>query len=130
MKRLLLISSVVGIANCMNGQFISNYAGQAFTNDATLASLMSQVSPIMGLALFLHPLTMCLEGAIIADSDTGYLVKTYVISLLVLLRLLSFYCKDFLGVWYGMVVFQLIRLVQFGWRAWQRTAPSKVREAR
>ena len=70
LKRLLFIASIVGIINCVNGQFISKNAGRAFTNDASLSSLMSQVSPLMGLSLFLHPLTMCLEGAIIAASDT------------------------------------------------------------
>ncbi|KAL7431692.1 hypothetical protein ACHAXH_002133 [Discostella pseudostelligera] len=129
-KRLLLISSVIGIANCVNGQFISKNAGRAFTNDASLASLMSQVSPLMGLSLVLHPLTMCLEGAIIAASDTGYLVGTYVVSILVLLGQLSFCCKDFMGVWYAMLMFQFIRLIQFGSRAWRLTAPAKAKVAR
>jgi Na+-driven multidrug efflux pump len=130
LKRLLFIASIVGIINCVNGQFISKNAGRAFTNDASLSSLMSQVSPLMGLSLFLHPLTMCLEGAIIAASDTGFLVGTYVVSILVLLGQLSFCCNDFMGVWYGMLVFQLIRLVQFGSRAWRRTAPAKAKVVR
>ncbi len=128
LKRLLLISSIVGSVNCVVGQFIAKNAGRAFTNDASLGFLMSHVSPIMGLALFLHPLTMCLEGAIIAASDTGYLVGTYVVSIFILLGQLSFFCKDFLGVWYGMLVFQLIRLIQFGSRAWKQTAPLEAEE--
>lgn len=129
-KRLLSISSVIGIANCVNGQFISKNAGRAFTNDASLATLMAQVSPLMGLSLVLHPLTMCLEGGIIAASDTGYLVGTYVVSILVLLGQLSFCCKDFMGVWYAMLMFQFIRLIQFGSRAWRLTAPAKAKVAR
>jgi len=125
LKRLLLLSSIAGIINCIAGRYIANTSGRTFTTDSSLVSLMSHVSPFMGLALMLHPLTMALEGSIIAAGDAGYLVGTYAASLVVLLGQLKFVCKDFLGVWHGILIFQLIRITQFGVRVWKRTASSK-----
>ncbi|KAL7552558.1 hypothetical protein ACHAWF_015794 [Thalassiosira exigua] len=123
LQRLMLISSIAGFLSLIMGQ-ISSHSGRTFTSDSSLVSLMSHVSPFMGLALLLHPLTMALEGAIIAASDATYLVGTYVVSLVVLLAQLKFVCKDFLGVWHSLLLFQMIRITQFGARVWKRTASS------
>ena len=128
-KRLLLISSTMGVVNCISGRWIALNAGATFTSNAALVSLMSHVSPFMGLALLLHPLTMALEGSIIAASDSGYLVGTYVASILALLGWLKFICKDFLGVWHGILVFQALRISQFGLRVWRRTASNRKRKS-
>ena len=154
-KRLLLISSTMAIVNCICGRWIAVNAGSTFTSNADLVSLMSHVSPFMGLALLLHPLTMALEGSIIAASDSGYLVGTYVASILALLGWLKFICKDFLGVWvsqsicryhhhcfhqthpthhltfikHGILVFQALRISQFGLRVWRRTASNRKRKS-
>jgi Na+-driven multidrug efflux pump len=121
LKRLLLISSVVGTVNCFAGRIVALNSGQTFSNDAALVKLMSTVSPFMGLASLFHPFAMCLEGSIIAASDTKFLVGTYVVSLFVLLTQLKFICKDFLGVWRCLLVFQLLRMSQFGLRVWKQT---------
>jgi Na+-driven multidrug efflux pump len=121
LKRLLLISSVVGTVNCFAGRIVALNSGQTFSNDAALVKLMSTVSPFMGLASLFHPFAMCLEGSIIAASDTKFLVGTYVLSLFVLLTQLKFICKDFLGVWRCLLVFQLLRMSQFGVRVWKQT---------
>eukprot|EP00581_Thalassiosira_minuscula_P016808 CAMPEP_0183732396 /NCGR_PEP_ID=MMETSP0737-20130205/38352_1 /TAXON_ID=385413 /ORGANISM="Thalassiosira miniscula, Strain CCMP1093" /LENGTH=651 /DNA_ID=CAMNT_0025965407 /DNA_START=76 /DNA_END=2028 /DNA_ORIENTATION=+ len=124
LKRLLIISSISGIVNCISGRYIAHNSGGTFTTDSALVSLMARVSPFMGLALLLHPLTMALEGSIIAASDAGYLVGTYVASIAVLFGQLKFMCKDFLGVWHAILLFQMIRITQFGARVWKRTASS------
>jgi len=121
LKRLLLISSVVGIVNCFAGRIVALNSGRTFSNDAALVLLMSTVSPFMGLASLLHPFAMCLEGSIIAASDTKFLVGTYIASLFVLLTQLKFICQDFLGVWRCLLVFQLLRMSQFGLRVWKQT---------
>ena len=125
LKRLLLLSSIAGIVNCILGRYIAHNSGGTFTTDTSLVSLMARVSPFMGLALLLHPLTMALEGSIIAASDAGYLVGTYVVSLIVLLAQLKFICRDFIGVWHSLLLFQSIRITQFGARVWKRTASEK-----
>jgi Na+-driven multidrug efflux pump len=130
LERLLLISSIVGIVNCVSGRFIALNSGQTFTNDAALVSLMSVVSPFMGLALFFHPIAMCLEGAIIAARDSRYLVGTYVASTLMLHTLLKFICKDFLGVWHALLLFQFLRMAQFGSRVWKQTSTKIATESR
>ena len=155
-KRLLLLSSTMGIVNCISGRYIAHNSGRAFTSDSTLVSLMSHVSPFMGLALLLHPLTMALEvsnrcsgiinlcrctppnlsaayillekGSIIAASDSNYLVGTYIASILVLLGWLKFVCQDFRGVWHGILMFQMLRITQFGARVWKRTASQKAKK--
>ncbi len=122
LKRLLILSSIAGIANCICGRYIAHNSGGTFTSDWALVLLMSHVSPFMGLSVMLHPLTMALDGFIIAGSDSGYLVGTYIASLVVLLGQLKFVCKDFLGVWHAILIFQMIRITQFGARVWKRTA--------
>ena len=129
LKRLLIIASISGTVNCVAGRWIANNSGGTFTTDSSLVSLMSHVSPFMGLALLLHPLTMALEGSIIAGRDAGYLVGTYVLSVLVLLGQLKFVTTDFLGVWHAILLFQGIRITQFGARVWKRTASSKAKAA-
>lgn len=128
-KRLILLSSIAGVVNAICGRFIASSSGGTFTTDSALIDSMSTVSPFMGLALLLHPITMALEGSIIAANDAGYLVGTYVLSLTVLLSQLRFLCKDFLGVWHGILVFQFIRITQFGLRVWRRTASKAERKS-
>jgi Na+-driven multidrug efflux pump len=130
LERLLLISFIVGIVNCFSGRFIALNSGRTFTNDAALVSLMSVVSPFMGLASLFHPIAMCLEGSIIAASDTRYLVGSYVTSILLLLVQLRFTCRDFLGVWRALLVFQFLRMAQFGTRVWKQTSTKSAMEGR
>ena len=130
LERLLLVSSIVGIVNCISGRFIALNSGRTFTNDAALVSQMSLVSPFMGLALLFHPIAMCLEGAIIAARDSRYLVGTYVLSILLLLTQLNFICKDFLGVWRALLLFQFLRMAQFGSRVWKQTSTKIATEGR
>ena len=122
LERLLLISSIVGIFNCISGRFIALNSGRTFTNDAALVSLVSLVSPFMGLASLCHPIAMCLEGSIIAARDSRFLVGTYVASILLLLTQLKFICNDFLGVWRALLLFQFLRMAQFGSRVWKQTS--------
>jgi Na+-driven multidrug efflux pump len=130
LERLLLISFIVGIVNCISGRFIALNSGRTFTNDAALVSLMSVVSPFMGLASLFHPIAMCLEGSIIAASDTRYLVGSYVTSILLLLTQLRFTCSDFLGVWRALLVFQFLRMAQFGTRVWKQTSTKSATKSR
>jgi Na+-driven multidrug efflux pump len=125
LKRVLLMSTAVGAVNSVVSKYIANNAGSAFTTDTSLVSLMSNVSPFMGLALFIHPITMTLEGSIIAGRNLRRLLGTYVLSVILLLAQLNFVCDRFVGVWHALLFFQAIRIVQFGPLVWRRTA-SKV----
>ena len=90
LKRLFLLSSISGIVSCILGRFIAHNSGRTFITDSALVSLMSRVSPFMGLGLLLHLLTMALEGSIVAANDAGYLVGTYIALLAVLLMQMRF----------------------------------------
>jgi len=122
LKRLILMSTIAGIVNSIFSKFIANNAGSAFTTDASLVSLMSEVSPFMGIALLIHPLTMAFEGSIVAGRNLEKLLGTYVFSVLLLLAQLKFACTEFVGVWHAIVLFQAVRILQFGPLVWKRTA--------
>ena len=124
LKRLLLFSVGAGILNSLAGRYIANSAGGTFTTDSSLVALMSRASPFMGLANFIHPITMTLEGSIIAGRDTGYLVGTYVFSLVLLLYHLKYVCMEFVAVYHALLLFQIVRIIQFGLRVWKRTSVS------
>ncbi|KAL7508889.1 hypothetical protein ACHAXN_005970 [Cyclotella atomus] len=125
LKRVLLMSTTAGVVNSALSWFIANNAGKAFTTDTSLVALMSNVSPFMGLALLIHPITMTLEGSIIAGRNLKKLLFTYVFSVLLLLSQLKFVCTEFAGVWHAILLFQAIRIVQFGPLVWKRTAAKK-----
>eukprot|EP00956_Cyclotella_meneghiniana_P023593 scaffold46192_cov22-Cyclotella_meneghiniana.AAC.1 len=122
LKRLILMSTIAGVVNSIFSKFIANNAGSAFTTDASLVSLMSEVSPFMGIALLIHPLTMAFEGSIVAGRNLKKLLGTYVFSVLLLLAQLKFACTEFVGVWHAIVLFQAVRILQFGPLVWKRTA--------
>ena len=130
LKRLLLFSVGAGTINSLTGRYIANSAGGTFTTDSSLVALMSRASPYMGLANFIHPITMTLEGSIIAGRDAGYLVGTYVFSLVLLLSHLRYVCSHFAAVYHALLLFQIVRIIQFGHRAWKRTSvnPNKLIE--
>ena len=81
----------------------------------------------MGLALLIHPITMTFEGSIIAGRDMKFLLGAYVASISLLLGKLKFFCGDFAAVWHGLVLFQLVRIVQFGSIVWKKTGSSNTR---
>jgi len=124
LKRLLLFSVGAGVFNSLAGRYIANSAGGTFTTDSSLVALMSRASPFMGLANFIHPITMTLEGSIIAGRDAGYLVGTYVFSLVLLLSHLRYVCSEFVAVYHALLLFQIVRIIQFGLRVWKRTSVS------
>ncbi len=124
LKRLLLFSVGAGVFNSLAGRYIASSAGGTFTTDSSLVALMSRASPFMGLANFIHPITMTLEGSIIAGRDAGYLVGTYVFSLVLLLSHLRYVCSEFVAVYHALLLFQIVRIIQFGLRVWKRTSVS------
>ncbi len=124
LKRLLLFSVGAGVFNSLAGRYIASSAGGTFTTDSSLVALMSRASPFMGLANFIHPITMTLEGSIIAGRDAGYLVGTYVFSLGLLLSHLRYVCSEFVAVYHALLLFQIVRIIQFGLRVWKRTSVS------
>ena len=122
LKRLLVLAASVGASNCILSSVIARNFGVAFTTDSSLVSLMSDVSPFMGLALLIHPITMTLEGSIIAGRNLTYLVGSYVASFFILLAQLNLVCTKFIGVWHALLLFQMIRIIQFGSLVWKQTA--------
>lgn len=124
LKRLLVFSVGAGVFSSLAARYIASSAGGTFTTDSSLVALMSRASPWMGLANFIHPIAMTLEGSIIGGGDAGYLVGTYVFSLVLLLSHLRYVCSEFVAVYHALLLFQIVRIIQFGLRAWKRTSVS------
>ncbi|KAL7472800.1 hypothetical protein ACHAXS_013185 [Conticribra weissflogii] len=120
-QKLATISIVIGGGISISARYLANNAGAAFTSDAQLVSLMANVSNYMGLVLLLHPLKEMLEGTMIASRDLKFLLWCYGLTAALFLAKLSWACTEFVDIWRTAFLFQLVRIVLFGSRAWWRT---------
>lgn len=116
LTRLSVMAAAIGIMNSNVAHFIIQNCGTYFTKEPSILSTMASHSTYLCLALLLHPFIMLFEGAIIATKDLGYLVGTYVYTMVLLMGLLAFSSATFQGVWRALFIFQVIRLVQFAHR--------------
>ena len=116
LTRLSVMATAIGIMNTNVARFIIQNCGTYFTKEPSILSTMAGHSTYLCLALLLHPFIMLFEGAIIATKDLGYLVGTYVYTMILLMGLLAFSSTTFQGVWRALFIFQVIRLVQFAHR--------------
>ena len=120
-RKLATMSVIIGVFSSVAARFLAKNAGTAFTSDTQLVSLMSKASNYMGLLLLLHPLKEMLEGTMIASRDLNYLLWSYGITAALFLARLRFACEKFIDIWQTAFLFELVRIVLFGARAWQRT---------
>jgi len=120
-KKMATISIFIGGGISISARYLANNAGTAFTSDAQLVSLMAKVSNYMGLVLLFHPLKEMLEGTMIASRDLKFLLWCYGLTAALFLAKLGFACREFVEIWQTAFLFELIRIVLFGSRAWWRT---------
>eukprot|EP00978_Attheya_sp_CCMP212_P009760 scaffold23241_cov56-Attheya_sp.AAC.4 len=124
-NRLLVFAGIIGVVNSMLVKVIVTRCGSYFTNDLQIISLMGKHSGSMAFATLLHGFVMLFEGAIIATSDWTYLVGTYGVTMWMMLSYLYVGCHSFGGVWFSLMLFQSLRLIQFGTRVWKKTVVVK-----
>ena len=124
-QRLLCIASFVGLStNFMSRQILSRF-GAFLSKDSNIIGLMAEYSPLVGLALLLHPFIMLLEGTVLAKRDLLFMVRSYICTnLLHFGFVFSPVASTFAGLWRALFVFQNIRLIQFALRVWQRSRPT------
>jgi Na+-driven multidrug efflux pump len=132
LRRLTIMATGIGLWNTNVARFIIRNCGTYFTREPSILIALASHSTFLCLALLLHPFIMLFEGAIIATKDFGYLVGTYVCTMVLLFGLLRFSTPTFQGVWRAMFFFQLARLVQFAHRVWVKmmVLPSKEQPAK
>jgi Na+-driven multidrug efflux pump len=128
LRRLTIMATAIGLWNTNVSRFIIRHCGTYFTKDPSILVALASHSTYLSLSLLLHPFIMLFEGAIIATKDFGYLVGTYVNTMIFLFGLLQYSTMTFHGVWRAMFLFQVARLVQFAHRVWVKmiiVLPSK-----
>jgi Na+-driven multidrug efflux pump len=119
--RLLTISVVLGVLISVIACYIAKNVGGAFTSNSHLVLLMSTASSYMGANLLLHPLVEMLEGTMIASRDMGFLLATRGIILVLFLGTIRTSLSKFTDIWKTLLLFQCIKIVLFGIRAWGKT---------
>ena len=60
-KRLFLLSAVVGVNNYLSSNLVLQRLGHFLSKDASIIKMMSQYAPFVGYSVFLHPFIMVLE---------------------------------------------------------------------
>eukprot|EP00804_Cyclotella_cryptica_P013261 CCRYP_007028-RA/>CCRYP_007028-RA protein AED:0.11 eAED:0.12 QI:0/0/0/1/1/1/3/0/603 len=120
-RRLLTISTTLGAFISVIACYIAKNVGGAFTSNSDLVLLMSTASSYMGANLLLHPLVEMLEGTMIASRDMGFLLVTRGIVLALFLGTLRTSLSKFTDIWKTLLLFQFIKIVLFGIRAWGKT---------
>lgn len=119
-KRMLALGGLFTILNAFSSQFILRKLGSLFTTDVQILYLLRTPQYVVSVALGLglHPIIMCLEGSIMARGDLSFLMKSYGVSMILMLAQILLFSKQLGGVWFSLVVFQVLRLFSFGLRAW------------
>jgi Na+-driven multidrug efflux pump len=110
-----LFASVVGIVAAVGAGIIprSSKLVQLFTTDVAIQKLMFAVTPTMQLALLVHPLSMLLEGSLIAQKDYMYLLCVYLATILILAYRLKGGVASLNVVWQSLLLMTAIRTGTF-----------------
>lgn len=112
---------VVGVVNSQAAVWILKHAAGSVTKDAAIGALMRTHTGYFGLAILLHPFIMVAEGTVIASREFSNLLKTYAITVCMHFGMLKYGSGSFPMVWRTFFLFQLTRLVNFGYRVVQKS---------
>ena len=115
-RKLLLVSLLLGavVSFAATGAVLG--CSGVFTQDGAVAATMATVAPLLGVALSIHPATMCLEGLLLGGRQLGFLASAYAANVLVFLTALYAIASRSLGlraVWVALGAFQLVRACEF-----------------
>lgn len=119
LKKLTVLSIVWGVVNAAACTLLPMFVGDLFTKDAAVLQLVKSLGLQLAVSLLLHCFTLMLEGVLLSTSRGQWLAKTYWVNTLVFVPTLILCCRAFgsLGVvWWGLAIFNCIRLFQFSWR--------------
>eukprot|EP00529_Nitzschia_sp_RCC80_P012210 CAMPEP_0113451298 /NCGR_PEP_ID=MMETSP0014_2-20120614/6266_1 /TAXON_ID=2857 /ORGANISM="Nitzschia sp." /LENGTH=563 /DNA_ID=CAMNT_0000342649 /DNA_START=582 /DNA_END=2273 /DNA_ORIENTATION=+ /assembly_acc=CAM_ASM_000159 len=121
-KRLFLLSAVVGVNNYLSSNLVLQKLGRFLAKDASIIEMMSQYAPFVGYSVFLHPFIMVLEGTVLAKRDFSFMTGMYIATTLLHFGcVFSPFANTFAGLWQCLFGFQFLRLVQFGYRVWDQS---------
>ncbi len=112
LKKLVVLATGIGLATFASTKIVLKM-GRLFTSNVEIVASMAKHTNFISLAVLLHSFIMVLEGAIIATGDLKYLVATYSCTMGVLFAQLKFASPHFAAVWFALLLFQTLRLLQF-----------------
>lgn len=131
--RLAKVSVVWGVLNSAVAACVPALAGGVFTKDLNVRLAVQGVAPCLAVGLVLHCATLMLEGVLLASRRGQWLAKVYWLNSLVFtsgLYTIGRYYSSLYVVWGAMVVFQVVRILEFSSRVigdhWRK--PRTVRE--
>lgn len=116
---LLSFSSVAGFfVGVLSGALAVGFP-DVFTADAEVAAMLSHIAPLMVLSQVFSAMVLVAEGVLIGLGDLGYLLRVHCANffmLAVYLALVYRFGGGIAGVWGGVMLNQLLRLLQHGYR--------------
>mmetsp|Transcript_16775 Transcript_16775/g.21544 ORF Transcript_16775/g.21544 Transcript_16775/m.21544 type:complete len:706 (-) Transcript_16775:362-2479(-) len=122
-KRMIGISAIAGTLNAILATLIPLKLHSFFTTDPLVIAQLKPLAPIAGITLVTHAVVMSLEGIIISKRDVKFLTGSYLftttvmVGLLSMIKVLPFFAKNIAqSAWFGLLVFQLLRLTLYSLR--------------
>jgi putative MATE family efflux protein len=116
-KSIVLVGTIIGLADGALASLIPTFFASAFTSSLEVQACMQTVVWFLGASLTLHANVVALEGVLFAAREASYLAMAYAASTLVFTSAMVVVRKfhaSLLTVWVALVLYQIVRLLQFG----------------
>lgn len=123
---LLRLSVGVGAFIAVVCYLVPTHAAAAFTTDATLATMIGSIAPLMGTAQLVSAVVLVAEGVLIGCGDLRYLLNVHCVNFIALGALLWWVRHSGLGlhgIWIAVLANQLLRLTQHAAHVWRGGGP-------
>ena len=123
---LLRLSVGVGAFIAVVCYLVPTHAAGAFTTDATLATMIGSIAPLMGTAQLVSAVVLVAEGVLIGCGDLRYLLNVHCVNFIALGALLWWVRHSGLGlhgIWIAVLANQLLRLTQHAAHVWRGGGP-------
>lgn len=103
---------------------IVTLAPTLFTKSAAVMAMMAALAPIMAGTLVIHNVSMATEGMLLASRDLGFLLSSYIFNTAMVIVVLKVaeaaVGRNIMVVWFCILQFQAVRLLQNGLRLMSR----------
>lgn len=103
---------------------IVTLAPTLFTKSGAVMTMMAALAPIMAGTLVIHNVSMATEGMLLASRDLGFLLSSYIFNTAMVIVVLKVaeaaVGRNIMVVWFCILQFQAVRLLQNGLRLMSR----------
>eukprot|EP00547_Thalassionema_nitzschioides_P005694 CAMPEP_0194216668 /NCGR_PEP_ID=MMETSP0156-20130528/19466_1 /TAXON_ID=33649 /ORGANISM="Thalassionema nitzschioides, Strain L26-B" /LENGTH=450 /DNA_ID=CAMNT_0038945493 /DNA_START=613 /DNA_END=1965 /DNA_ORIENTATION=+ len=120
LRRIGIVGMCAGVFSKVTmGQLVEKY-GSVGGVTPSITALLNTAQSWGGWALFIYPFLMMMEQSLVATHDLMYLIKSYLITMVIHFGCLRWITNSFADVWRTIFLFQVIRAVQFSIRMLQK----------